>query len=194
MDEGESITSHMSVEAKYGTIDPKSTPHLLAIEYPGFIKNVDKAIETLGGEESISQVRLVFPSVHWINYSSSTAVWKYSSHLSLLFLPANFAIHQAVNNNSKLLELRFRPWDPFCHPVYGDYIFTSNLLAKVSRKKRKLNKNSEKNNNNNNNNNTDSNSNPSTDETNPWRVDIVGLVHDTYRFQGIYCVSYISQQ
>ncbi len=59
MAEGESITSHMSVEAKYGTIDPKSTPHLLAIEYPGFIKNVDKAIETLGGEESISQVRLI---------------------------------------------------------------------------------------------------------------------------------------
>ncbi|KAI9357025.1 RNA polymerase III transcription factor IIIC subunit-domain-containing protein, partial [Zopfochytrium polystomum] len=33
------------------------------------------------------------------------------------------------------LELRFRPGDPFCHPVMGDVIGTSNLLMKVTKRR-----------------------------------------------------------
>lgn len=34
-------------------------PELVLIQYPGIIKNVDKALETLGGLQTISQVRCV---------------------------------------------------------------------------------------------------------------------------------------
>ncbi|CAB4417855.1 unnamed protein product [Rhizophagus irregularis] len=33
-----------------------------------------------------------------------------------------------------------RPDDPFCHPINGDVIPTSNLLLKVTRRKKKQNK------------------------------------------------------
>lgn len=56
-----------------------------------------------------------------------------------------------------LLELRFRPEDPFCHGLFGDRCTTANLLLKISRK-RKLE---------------------------PWQADIVGVVGTTYRFQGM---------
>ncbi|CAG8484210.1 5336_t:CDS:10 [Acaulospora colombiana] len=71
---------------------------LFAVEYPGYVKNIDKVLQTLGGQRGLKK---------------------------------------AVNED--LMELRFRPGDPFCHPINGDVIPTSNLLLKVTwkRKKRK---------------------------------------------------------
>lgn len=36
----------------------------MCIEYPGLVKNVDKMLETLGGVEKISEVRLI-PLLLW---------------------------------------------------------------------------------------------------------------------------------
>ncbi|KAJ3192280.1 tau 95 subunit of transcription factor TFIIIC [Irineochytrium annulatum] len=41
------------------------------------------------------------------------------------------------NPELNFLELRFRPDDPFCHPIIGEIIPTSNLLLKYTRKRRK---------------------------------------------------------
>ncbi|CAG8826657.1 3957_t:CDS:2, partial [Racocetra persica] len=40
--------------------------------------------------------------------------------------------------NEDLLELRFRPDNPFCHPINGDIIPTANLLLKVTRRRKKV--------------------------------------------------------
>ncbi|CAG8807608.1 30502_t:CDS:10, partial [Gigaspora margarita] len=45
-------------------------------------------------------------------------------------------LKKAVNED--LLELRFRPNNPFCHPINGDIIPTANLLLKVTRRRKKV--------------------------------------------------------
>ncbi|CAG8594178.1 8576_t:CDS:2 [Acaulospora morrowiae] len=86
--------------ARYDTAPTKIIPsqQLFSVEYPGYVKNIDKVLQTLGGQRGLKK---------------------------------------AVNED--LMELRFRPGDPFCHPINGDVIPTSNLLLKVTwkRKKRK---------------------------------------------------------
>lgn len=67
---------------------------LLAVQYPGHVTNVTRALHTLGG------------------------------------LPA---IAQARSSDLNFLELRYRPEDPFCHPLFGDHQETANLLLKIRR-------------------------------------------------------------
>ncbi len=42
------------------TIENKSQKHFILVQYPGIIKNVDKAIETLGGMSRIQKVFRIF--------------------------------------------------------------------------------------------------------------------------------------
>ncbi|KAI9497095.1 RNA polymerase III transcription factor IIIC subunit-domain-containing protein [Zychaea mexicana] len=68
------------------------------VEYPGRVKNVDRALKSLGGEKTIAN---------------------------------------ALNKEVKTIELRYRPEDPFSHPVVGDVVPTSSLLLKVTKRKKK---------------------------------------------------------
>ncbi|KAJ3327941.1 tau 95 subunit of transcription factor TFIIIC [Blyttiomyces sp. JEL0837] len=47
------------------------------------------------------------------------------------------SIARAFSEELGSLELRFRPNDPFSHPLIGEVISTSNLVLKVTRRKRK---------------------------------------------------------
>ncbi|KAI8818977.1 RNA polymerase III transcription factor IIIC subunit-domain-containing protein [Fimicolochytrium jonesii] len=70
-----------------------------AVEYPGYVKNFDNVLKTLGGSE---------------------------------------AIEKAFANDLNVVELRYRPEDPFSHPINGEIIQTSNILLGVTiRRKRK---------------------------------------------------------
>jgi hypothetical protein len=40
-------------------VKPLPSKKLICVEYPGNVKNVDKAVETLGGINSIQRVRLI---------------------------------------------------------------------------------------------------------------------------------------
>jgi hypothetical protein len=73
----------------------------LAVEYPGFVENVDACLSTLsaGGQSSLQEA--------------------------------------LQDSSTRGLELRHRPADPMCHPVYGDSRKTFNLLLRVRRRKRR---------------------------------------------------------
>ncbi|CAI2172733.1 5960_t:CDS:10 [Funneliformis geosporum] len=106
---------------------------IFVIEYPGYVKNVDKVLQTLGGEKGLKK---------------------------------------AVNES--LMELRFRPDDPFCHPINGDVIPTSNLLLKVTRRKKKRqNKDM----------NRENDEQASVKED--IKFDILGIISKTCRFRGM---------
>ncbi|KAL1915198.1 uncharacterized protein VTP21DRAFT_7474 [Calcarisporiella thermophila] len=70
---------------------------LISIEYPGYVRNLNKVLTTLGGLKSLSRVASGYDS----------------------------------------LELRYRPKDPFSHPIHGDVVPTANLLMKVTRRRKK---------------------------------------------------------
>ncbi|RHZ56369.1 hypothetical protein Glove_402g64 [Diversispora epigaea] len=99
----EEKTAEISLDGlpQYDKAPNKTIPsqQLFSVEYPGYVKNMDKVLQTLGGRKGLKK---------------------------------------AVNED--LMELRFRPGDPFCHPINGDVIPTSNLLLKVSWKRKKIKK------------------------------------------------------
>eukprot|EP01080_Neovahlkampfia_damariscottae_P012188 gene12188-5775_t len=70
------------------------------VEFPGRVKNVDKAMKMIGSASSVEKI---------------------------------------VTGESKYLELRYRPEDSSCHPLFGDNFQTNNLVIKVKKTKGKLN-------------------------------------------------------
>ncbi|KAJ1984803.1 tau 95 subunit of transcription factor TFIIIC [Dimargaris verticillata] len=64
------------------------------VEYPGYVKNPQRILATLGGLDAVSK---------------------------------------AYNVETKSLDLRYRPGDPFSHAIEGEVCPTSNLLLKVTR-------------------------------------------------------------
>lgn len=144
-----SISTHGKIPLEYGTLSAFPTKkRFIGIEFPATVKNLDKALETLGGSKTISKVlRCVVP------YCSNQ-------------------LEKAAASNSKLIELRFRPNDPYCHPVFGDRVTTSNLLLKVKCKRKR--------------------SDPS--QITNFSTEIVGSIPTTYRFQGLcmpHCLNYV---
>src|SRR5438034_299258 len=77
------------------------------------------------------------------------------------------------------MELRFRPDDPFCHPINGDVIPTSNLLLKVTRRKKKQNKNVSRE--------KEEKANAKEDV----KFDILGIISKTCRFRGMSDYQYV---
>ncbi|KAJ3091218.1 tau 95 subunit of transcription factor TFIIIC [Quaeritorhiza haematococci] len=75
------------------------------------------------------------------------------------------------------LELRYRPEDMFSHPISGDVINTSNLLLKVTRRRRKR---------------PIPGADPS--ENQQTKMEIVGVINKTCRFRGIADFQYIPDQ
>ncbi|GBC00423.1 hypothetical protein RclHR1_03850021 [Rhizophagus clarus] len=114
-------------------IPPKQ---IFVIEYPGYVKNINRVLHTLGGEKGLKK---------------------------------------AINED--LMELRFRPDDPFCHPINGDVIPTSNLLLKVTRRKKKQNENV----------------NYEEEKANlkDVKFDILGIISKTCRFRGMSDYQYV---
>ena len=65
------------------------------------------------------------------------------------------------------MELRFRPKDPYCHPVFGDQQVTSSLLLRVSVPKNQLTTSS------------------TTSATAPnAKAEVVGIIETSVRFKG----------
>ncbi|XP_068609057.1 general transcription factor 3C polypeptide 5 [Brachionichthys hirsutus] len=72
-------------------------------------------------------------------------------------------------NPSRRLELRYRPKDPFCHPLFGNRFSSNNLLLRVRRRVRKKN--------------------PKDAEI---RMDVLGVIATTYKFQGMADFQYLA--
>ncbi|XP_058472508.1 general transcription factor 3C polypeptide 5 [Solea solea] len=70
---------------------------------------------------------------------------------------------------NRRLELRFRPQDPFCHPLCGNRFPSSNLLLKVRRRVRKKD--------------------PKDVEV---HMDVMGVIATTYKFQGMADFQYLA--
>ncbi|XP_076140755.1 general transcription factor 3C polypeptide 5 isoform X1 [Alosa pseudoharengus] len=109
-----------------------SLPHtkLVCVEYPGVVINVDKMLDTIGGEKGVSKT-----------YSDST----------------------------KRLELRYRPKDPYCHPVYGNRYPSTNLLLRIRRRVRKGNS-----------------------QDVQISMEILGVIETTYKFQAMADIQYLA--
>ncbi|EMD41102.1 hypothetical protein CERSUDRAFT_111679 [Gelatoporia subvermispora B] len=77
-----------------------------------------------------------FYSIEYPGYVKSTsvpiAVERLGGHASI-----ENAFRRTSNKSDALLEMRFRPGDPFSHPVPGDIVPTNNILLKVVKRRRK---------------------------------------------------------
>nr|XP_046231839.1 general transcription factor 3C polypeptide 5 [Scatophagus argus] len=79
------------------------------------------------------------------------------------------AVSKTFANPNRRLELRYRPRDPFCHPLCGNRFSSSNLLLRVRRRVRK--------------------NNPKDAEIS---MDILGVIGTTYKFQGLADFQYLA--
>jgi hypothetical protein len=97
---------------------------MFAVEFPGYVQNVDRALCLLGGQKRLTECYL--------------------------------------NELENLLELWYRPEDPYSHPILGQIVKTNNLLLRIQRKRRR------------------------GDAASPIIHDatMVGIVHRTGRFRG----------
>jgi len=112
---------------KEAKIYPFSLKEYCSIEFPGYVKDVNKVYNMLGGMESICQ----------------------------------------AFKDSSVLELRYRPSSPFCHPINGEIMKTVNPLLKITRRRKKPKK--------------------PGDKPGPWEISykIVGVVTKVGRFRGM---------
>jgi hypothetical protein len=88
----------------------RKIPHetqFLSVEYPGNVLNVQNAINTLGGIETI------------------TKVW---NDISILF---DLLTSKAQSEKASVLRLNFSPSEWNSHPIYGDRVPSAKLLLKV---------------------------------------------------------------
>jgi general transcription factor 3C polypeptide 5 (transcription factor C subunit 1) len=60
---------------------------------------------------------------------------KHDPQKALQMIGGENAVTKVSNDESKFLELRFRPNDPMSHPTHGDHTKTNNLLLRVRRKR-----------------------------------------------------------
>lgn len=92
--------------------------HYMAIEFPGIVKNLDRAMVTLGGASSVLEVR--------------TAPLLPLFHLSIISdhpFPCDLQSHKQKQSQ---IPLNFRPDDPWSHPIFLDRILTCNFLLEVT--------------------------------------------------------------
>ncbi|KAL6074604.1 General transcription factor 3C polypeptide 5 [Balamuthia mandrillaris] len=96
-------------------------------------------------------------------------------------------LNKTLREKSKFLKLRFRPEDPFCHPIFADHALSSNLLLKVTRTTRRKRK-------------SDSKKRREQEEVaggghpheeQSFRAEVVGTVTAAYRFNGMADYQYL---
>ena len=93
-----------------------ATP-LVSVEFPGYVKNIEKVIDCLGGMEKISQAC----------YAAYLSDLEANNKLGPK-LPANL---NAIDRNPAI-ELRFRPNDPLAHPASGINSSVKRVLLKLT--------------------------------------------------------------
>ncbi|THH32364.1 hypothetical protein EUX98_g1804 [Antrodiella citrinella] len=76
------------------------------------------------------------------------------------------AFQRSENKSGSLLELNFRPKDPFSHPVNGEVVSSNNLLLKVVKRRRKARV-------------------PGGDVVGDYTAEVVGSISKTARFRGM---------
>lgn len=131
---------------------PLPSRSLLCVEHPAHVRDVQRAITTLGG------------------------------------LPA---LTKAFEEAAKLLELRFRPEDPYAHPLFGDYTLGSSLLLKVTRRRKKAAPATPATSS------TSSSSTPSSvpqpqqDKPSDFKAEVVAMIPAVYQFKGMADFQYV---
>ncbi|XP_052788655.1 general transcription factor 3C polypeptide 5-like [Mya arenaria] len=103
----------------------------LCVEHPALIQNHDKALQTLGGIETLQQI---------------------------------------FSDSQKRLPLLWRPDNIYCKPAYGDRFSVSNLLMKVTKRRRK------------------------SDGREDYKVEFCGHIDTSYRFQAMADFQYLPMQ
>jgi len=111
---------------KEAKVYPFSLKEYCSIEFPGYVKDINKVYNMLGGMESICQ----------------------------------------AFKDSSVLELRYRPTNPFCHPINGEIMKTVNPLLKITRRRKKA---------------------KPGEKPNEWEISykIVGVITKVGRFRGM---------
>jgi len=74
---------------------PVPSREAFLVEFPGYFRNPQAAIQTLGGVDALTK---------------------------------------AASSDDSVLQLRFRPGDPYSHPLYGERQAAAGLLLKIARK------------------------------------------------------------
>lgn len=74
---------------------PVPSREAFLVEFPGYVRNYQAAVNTLGGVDALTK---------------------------------------AASSDDSVLQLRFRPDDPYAHPLYGERQAAKGLLLKIARK------------------------------------------------------------
>ncbi|KAJ1502593.1 tau 95 subunit of transcription factor TFIIIC, partial [Coelomomyces lativittatus] len=116
----------------------------VALDYPGYVLKWEQVLHTLGGLTHLAEC-----------YQSSKDDDTSSSQLT---------------NATKPIELRFRPDDPFSHPIMGHFCSTCNLVVRMVRRRRQRQRRHKE-----------------GGTVPPWSytMEIQGIVIDTGRFRGL---------
>ncbi|KAI9256969.1 RNA polymerase III transcription factor IIIC subunit-domain-containing protein [Sporodiniella umbellata] len=121
-------------EHEIAPIIPIANKKFLCIEYPGVVKRVKRAIQTLGGEQLLAQA-----------------------------LAADLPVN-----------LWFRPEDRFSHPIQGNIMKITKLVAKVTRRVKKSKLTGE-----------------IIETENDWKIEIVGYINRAVRFRNMADAQYL---
>ncbi|KAI8865640.1 hypothetical protein GQ42DRAFT_90014 [Ramicandelaber brevisporus] len=98
---------------------PRELQQFVAIEFPGYVQNEDRALEMLGGIEQLSKPF----------YSSQKSIDNDGNSNN------NSNSNSNSSSSNPAVELRFRPNDPLAPPTVGDIVQTSNIVLRVRRRK-----------------------------------------------------------
>ncbi|XP_064616551.1 general transcription factor 3C polypeptide 5-like [Liolophura sinensis] len=96
------------------------------------------------------------------------------------------AIQKTVQNPIKKLELKMRPEDIYCKPVFGTRTETTSLLLRVKRRRRKGTAPGEAS--------VSDATETKNDTQEEWKADILGMVGCTFRFQSLCDFQYLPME
>jgi len=103
--------------------------HLLIINY------MDDQSPTDARERPLPAAQ--FYSVEYPGYVRPTSVHLALRNLGGLSSLENVFKRGAMKNEAPLLELNLCPGNPFSHPIPGDIVSTSNILIKITKRRRR---------------------------------------------------------
>ena len=142
---------------------------MLSSTSSGFVDNVDRALASLGGIETIS--RVLHEAV-----SSDVSLYCYIATVDRdTCLPLSIQAHYEKNHG---LEVRLRPEDLYCKPALAHSIPVTNMVLRVRRRRRRQRKGG------------GVGEGDSEGGGEPeYSVEVLGLVNHSYEFTGTVCCS-----
>ena len=111
----------------------------MCVEYPGYVADEERVLETLGGTAGIArqlQVRIAVPCVELRDAASSAgcaARLLLRVHAACMPFCRQWYQLTALQENPRQLALRLRPGDHNCHATYGVREPSRRLLLKLTR-------------------------------------------------------------